>query len=181
MRDGTLAGPPCDGDGGNGALMRNLPVALATLGDDAAFERVSLAQAHVTHHHPLSDAAVLGIGHLLRRQIGGADGPAMRAAVDAWVLTQPAFRHRPYPGRASAYVVDTVQTVLHAFGTHDDFEGAVLCAVNRGEDADTTGALVGMLAGARCGARMRCRAAGCRSCSATCCATSPTRPARCSR
>jgi ADP-ribosyl-[dinitrogen reductase] hydrolase len=29
----------------------------------------------------------------------------------------------------------------------------VLAAVNQGDDADTTGALVGMLAGARCGAR----------------------------
>jgi ADP-ribosyl-[dinitrogen reductase] hydrolase len=45
-----------------------------------------------------------------------------------------------------------VQTVLHFFTTCDDFESAVIGAVNRGDDADTTGALVGMLAGARCGA-----------------------------
>jgi ADP-ribosyl-[dinitrogen reductase] hydrolase len=76
----------------------------------------------------------------------------MAKQIDAWVATQRAFRFRPYPCRASGYVVDTVQTVLHAFSEHADFEGAVVCAVNRGEDADTTGALVGMLAGARCGA-----------------------------
>ncbi|HEV6966012.1 ADP-ribosyl-[dinitrogen reductase] hydrolase [Roseateles sp.] len=152
LRDGSLQGPPNEADGGNGALMRNLPAVLATLGDDAAFERVSLAQARITHHHPQSDAAVLGIGHLLRRQLAGADAEAMARHVADWVAAEPDFRFERYPGRASAYVVDTVQTVLHAFTRHAGFEDAVVAAVNRGEDADTTGALVGMLAGARCGA-----------------------------
>ncbi len=152
LRDGSLAGPQQDGDGGNGALMRNLPVALATLGDDALFEQVSLAQAHVTHHHPLSDAAVLGVGHLLRALLAGQCGLLAEQA-QALATAQPAFRFKPYPGRASGYVVDTVQTVLHCVTAHDDFEEAVVAAVNRGDDADTTGALVGMLAGARCGAR----------------------------
>lgn len=48
--------------------------------------------------------------------------------------------------------MDTVQTVLHCVTSHRDFEAAVVAAVNQGDDADTTGALVGMLAGARCGA-----------------------------
>lgn len=152
LLDGSLEGPPHDGDGGNGALMRMLPAALATLGDDAAFERVAIAQAHVTHHHPLSDAAVLGIGRLLRAVLDGGD-EAPWAAITRLVAAHPAFRFDPYPGRASGYVVDTVQTVLHAFTTHAGFEDAVVAAVNRGDDADTTGALVGMLAGARCGAR----------------------------
>jgi len=153
LQQGSLSGEPNDGDAGNGALMRNLPVALATLGDDAAFERVSLAQAHVTHHHPLSDAAVLGIGHLLRDVLAGADEAAQARRVAAFVAANDAFRYQPYPGRASGYVVDTVQTVLHCLSSHDDFEAAVTAAVNLGDDADTTGALVGMLAGARCGAQ----------------------------
>jgi ADP-ribosyl-[dinitrogen reductase] hydrolase len=152
LRDGSLAGPLSDGDGGNGALMRNLPAALATLGDDAAFKRVSLAQAHVTHHHPASDAAVLGLGHLLRDLLAGAGRDAAAARIAALVAATPQFRFVPYPGRASGYVVDTVQTVLHCFTQHDDFEAALVAAVNQGDDADTTGALVGMLAGARCGA-----------------------------
>jgi len=153
LREGTLAGPSQDSDGGNGALMRNLPAALATLGDDAAFERVSLAQAHITHHHAQSDATVLGIGHLVRALLAGATREAAQARIDAFVTAHRVFRFKPYPGRASGYVVDTVQTVLHCFTKHDDFEAAVVAAVNQGDDADTTGALVGMLAGARCGAR----------------------------
>ncbi len=151
LRDGSLAGPQQDSDGGNGALMRNLPVALATLGDDALFDRVSLSQAHITHHNPESDAAVLGIGRLLRAALAGSATVAEMA--DAWVTAHPVFRFRPYPRRASGYVVDTVQTVLHCITSHEDFEAAVTAAVNLGDDADTTGALVGMLAGARCGAR----------------------------
>jgi len=153
LTEGSLEAPPSEGDGGNGALMRNLPVALATLADDALFERVSLAQARVTHNHPLSDAATLGIGHLLRALLFGAGSAEIVTRVDAWVHEEPAFQFRPYPGRASGYVVDTVQTVLHAFCAHGDFETALTTTVNLGDDADTTGALVGMLAGARCGAR----------------------------
>lgn len=152
LLDGSLEGPASEGDGGNGALMRFLPAAVATLGDDAAFARVALAQARITHHHRLSDAAVLGIGRLLRRLLLGADAATARTEADALVAAVPAFRFEPYPGRASGYVVDTVQTVLHAFCAEADFRAAVVRTVNLGDDADTTGALVGMLAGARCGA-----------------------------
>jgi ADP-ribosyl-[dinitrogen reductase] hydrolase len=152
MTEGTLAGAPNPGDGGNGALMRNLPAALATLGDDGAFERLSIAQARLTHHHPLSDAATLGLGHLLRLLLHGADADACQRWVSQWVQGNPTFRFTPYRGYATAYVVDTVQTVLHYFTLKDDFEAALIATVNQGDDADTTGALAGMLAGARCGA-----------------------------
>jgi len=155
LHHGTLAGPLSEGDAGNGALMRNLPAVLATLdGDVQTFEAVSLGQARITHHHPLSDAAVLGLGHLTRGLLlGQLDDAGARHAAQAWVLAHPPFAHTPYRGRATAYVVDTVQTVLHFFAQHGDFEDAVVATVNQGDDADTTGALVGMLAGARCGAR----------------------------
>jgi ADP-ribosyl-[dinitrogen reductase] hydrolase len=152
MHEGTLQGEYNPGDGGNGALMRNLPAVLATLGDDKAFEQLSLAQAHLTHHHPLSDAATLGLGRLLGLILGGSGHGARQCWVAQWVTDNPAFRFTPYRGYATAYVVDTVQTVLHFLTLHEDFEAALVATVNQGDDADTTGALVGMLAGARCGA-----------------------------
>jgi ADP-ribosyl-[dinitrogen reductase] hydrolase len=152
LHEGTLQGPYNPGDGGNGALMRNLPAVLATLGDDAAFERLSIAQAHLTHHHPLSDAATLGMGRLLTLLLGGASHSDCQAWVAQWIALNPTFHITPYRGRATAYVVDTVQTVLHYLTLHEDFEEAVIAIVNQGDDADTTGALVAMLAGARCGA-----------------------------
>lgn len=152
MRDGTLAGAPNPGDGGNGALMRNLPAVLVTLGNNAAFARLSLAQSRLTHHHPLSDAATLGLGRLLALLLGGMGHGTCQRWIDQWVTDNPDFCFSPYRGYATAYVVDTVQTVLHYLTLHEDFETALVATVNQGDDADTTGALVGMLAGARCGA-----------------------------
>ena len=149
MAQGSVAGPPNDGDGGNGALMRNLPVALATLGQPAAFERLSRAQAHLTHHHPQSDTATLGLGALTQALVlGQLDHSQCQAWMQQWASEHRAFRYQPYPGRASGYVVDTVQTVLHSLHHATSAEEAIVTAVNQGDDADTTGALVGMLAGA---------------------------------
>ena len=43
--------------------------------------------------------------------------------------------------------------VLHHLLQGRDFEATLIATVNEGDDADTTGALVGMLAGAMCGAQ----------------------------
>jgi ADP-ribosyl-[dinitrogen reductase] hydrolase len=157
VTEGTLEGPYNDGDGGNGALMRNLPVVLATLGRPALMRSASLAQAHITHHHQLSDAATLAFGEMVQVLLAEPEPeralPACKAVADALVATHPTFRYALYPGRATGYVVDTVQTVLHHFLATPSFEEAVVGAVNEGMDADTTAALVGMLAGALCGAQ----------------------------
>ncbi|MHB9119761.1 MAG: ADP-ribosyl-[dinitrogen reductase] hydrolase [Burkholderiales bacterium] len=151
MTDGSLEGPPNGGDGGNGACMRNLPVALATLGREMEFETWSLAQSHITHHHPLSDAATLTLGRMVQHLLLGGGIKACREEAKRLVGQHPVFRFDPYPGRASGYIVDTAQTVLHYFFAADSFESCVTEVVNRGEDADTTGALAGMLAGAAYG------------------------------
>jgi ADP-ribosyl-[dinitrogen reductase] hydrolase len=148
MLEGTLEAPLSEADGGNGAVMRIAPIALATFGDDAAFERVALEQAHITHHHLLSDAATLALGRMTHALLAGEGVKACRQIANALVETHPKFKFLPYPGRASGYIVDTVQTVLYHFFSTDSFETCVVETINRGEDADTTGAIVGMLAGA---------------------------------
>ncbi len=152
MLDGSLEAPPSEGDAGNGACMRNLPVALATLEDGEAFARWSRQQCHLTHNHPLSDAATLALGEMVQQLLLGGGIKACRAVANRLLAEYPAFRFAPYPGRASGYIVDTVQTVLHFLFATDSFESCVVEVVNRGEDADTTGALAGMLAGAAYGA-----------------------------
>lgn len=148
MLEGTLEAPLSDTDGGNGAAMRNLPVALFTLGNDAQFERCALEQAHITHHHPFSDAGTLALGRMAQTLILGGGIKECRAIANRLIEQHRQFRLNPYPGRASGYIVDTVQTVLHHFFYTDNFESCVVDTVNCGEDADTTGALAGMLAGA---------------------------------
>jgi ADP-ribosyl-[dinitrogen reductase] hydrolase len=148
MLDGSLHGEASEGDGGNGAAMRILPIALATYGDDITFQRAALEQAHVTHYHPLSDAATLVLGRMVHSLLAGQGVKECRKLANALVEAHPQFRFSPYPGRASGYIVDTMQTVLHHFLNTDSFESCVVETVNCGEDADTTGAIVGMLAGA---------------------------------
>lgn len=148
MQDGSLSGPPNEGDAGNGAAMRNLPLVLLTLNDEQAFVEHTLAQSHFTHHHPLSDAATLALGRLLRVLLNSGKLKECREVVNELLREYPKFQFTPYPGRASAYIVDTLQTVLHHLSTTDSFESLLVETVNCGEDAYTTGAIVGMLGGA---------------------------------
>lgn len=86
------------------------------------------------------------LGGLLRCAVLGAGRKALAHEAYTWIAAWPVFRFQPYPGHATAYVVDTVQTVLHHCLAHEDPQAALVATVNRGDDADTTGALVGMLA-----------------------------------
>jgi ADP-ribosyl-[dinitrogen reductase] hydrolase len=146
--DGTLEGPPSAGDAGNGAAMRMLPVALATLASAPLLERHALAQAHLTHHHPLSDAACVLVGRLLHRALLGGSLRQLRRIADDAAARSPPLRFDAYRGLATGYVADTMQTVLHHFFTTPSFEACLVATVNQGGDADTTGAIAGAIAGA---------------------------------
>jgi ADP-ribosyl-[dinitrogen reductase] hydrolase len=152
MLHGTVEGPPCDGDAGNGAAMRTLPVALATLGRPDRLRAWTLAQARITHHHPLSDDATLCLGQMVHALVDGRGIKGARAAASTLVAAHKSFRFEPFRGQSSAYIVDTMQTVLHFYFRTDSFQSCVTETVNQGGDADTTGALAGMLAGATWGA-----------------------------
>ena len=139
---------------GNGALMRCLPAALATYGADKDTIRQAWeAQAHVTHHNELSDAAGMLFMQLIHAALAGADKRhLLNDIAHPFAKAHPKFVFRPkrrdYP---SGYVVDTVQAVLQAFFDTDTFDECLVEVVNRGGDADTTGAIAGMLAGAHYG------------------------------
>ena len=51
--------------------------------------------------------------------------------------------------KSTGYVIDTLEAAIWSVGTTKSFEGAILKAVNLGDDADTVGAVAGQLAGAR--------------------------------
>jgi ADP-ribosyl-[dinitrogen reductase] hydrolase len=150
--NGSLCGPVSEGDAGNGAAMRNLPVVLATLNNNDAFRQQTLDESRFTHNHLLSDAATLSLGEMTRIMVKGGGIKECREVVKTLLSEYPKFQFHPYPGRASGYIVDTMQTVLHHFFVTDSFENLVVETVNRGEDADTTGAIAGMLGGALYGA-----------------------------
>ena len=148
---GQIHGEPRDDDAGNGACMRNLPVALATWPHAERQAAWSLEQCRITHHHPLSDAATVGLARMVSLFLQGEGLETASAEAEGLIARHAEFGFSPYPGKASAYIVDTVQTVLHHFFSTDSFEACLVATVNQGGDADTTGALAGMLAGAHYG------------------------------
>ena len=148
MQQGTLAMPRNDWDAGNGAAMRMAPVALFTLGDDKLLRRCTLEQARLTHNHPLSDAACIALGRMTQAAMLGADRFQLHAMARELIAEYPNFKFNNYKGYASGYVVETLQTVFHYFFATSSFEDCLTGVVNQGGDADTTGAIAGMLAGA---------------------------------
>lgn len=143
-----LETPPNEWDAGNGAAMRVAPVALYALGDEELLSRLALEQARLTHNHPLSDAACVTVAIMIQRALLGTPLRGVRAAADDLSERHPEFRFEGYEGEATGYVADTLRTVFRAFFTTGTFEDCLVRVVNRGGDADTTGAIAGAIAGA---------------------------------
>jgi ADP-ribosyl-[dinitrogen reductase] hydrolase len=151
LNSGRVFGPFNEGDAGNGAAMRVAPAALATLACRGMLEQWAVEQAHITHHHPLSDAACILIGRMIHVGCLGLSWTRMRRLAAETVQSFPSFTFTPYRQLSTAYVVDTMQTVLHHLFSTNSFEDCLVATVNQGGDADTTAAIAGAIAGASYG------------------------------
>ncbi|WP_026783516.1 ADP-ribosyl-[dinitrogen reductase] hydrolase [Pleomorphomonas koreensis] len=151
IQRGLVTGPMNEGDAGNGAAMRFLPVAIASHHNAERARRWAVEQAHTTHNHPLSDAACETLATMVVALLGGNGKGAAAERADELVSRHPTFRFVPYPGISSAYVVDTIQTAFDGYFSTTSFEDCLIRVVNHGGDADTTGAIAGALAGATYG------------------------------
>lgn len=149
---GIAESPASEQDAGNGAAMRVLPVALATLDHPEARVRAACrAQAHITHHNGLSDDATECLALMVQDALRGADKDhLLRCRIVPLIAAHPEFEFRNATPRSnpSGYVVETLHAVLQAFFGTAGFRECLVDVVNRGGDADTTGAIAGMLAGA---------------------------------
>ncbi len=150
-KTGDPQAPLSEHDAGNGAAMRVLPVALATLHRNEAAVRAAVrAQAHVTHNNPASDAACEFLTLAVQDALRGAGlRDLYRQRIRPFVAAHPEFAFRPRRREnPSGWVVETLQAVMQALLDTGSFEDCLIDVVNRGGDADTTGAIAGMLAGA---------------------------------
>lgn len=147
---GSCEVPVNEHDAGNGACMRCLPIALATLGADEAHIRLaSRTQAYITHHNDVSDAGTECVIHMVQCALQGGSKLALEAIAQSLVLIEPRFNYsQRREENPSGYIVDTLRAVFQAFFATADFESALVDVVNRGGDADTTGAILGMICGA---------------------------------
>lgn len=143
----------------NGSLMRCAPLALFLYRHPDYVAELSPVLSRITHAHPDCEWACVflnvAIACLL---LGQRKQQAVDVAYEACVGASPELKERI--GRAmeaqcdvspTGYVLDTLEVALWSFLHTSDFESALLVAVNRGADADTVGAVLGALAGARYG------------------------------
>ena len=139
-----------DYDAGNGACMRTLPIALYCChAPEQALKEASRQQAHTTHNNPLADAGTETVLKMLVLLLNGGDKSDLPQLAEQLVKAYPEYRFdRRRAENPSGYIVHTLQVVFQALFEHDDYQSILVDVVNRGGDADTTGAIAGMLAGA---------------------------------
>lgn len=150
-----VAGSTDPRSAGNGSLMRLAPVALWGVDrSEAEVRDAARRQSATTHAAPQAIAACEAYAAMLLAAIGGAPrGEAMastptgEATTDAIIAGSWRDRHRA-DIRSSGYVAHSLEAALWCVGRTGSFADAVLLAANLGNDADTTAAITGQLAGA---------------------------------
>ena len=147
-----LAGSADEQASGNGALMRLSPVAIRHWQDRDELRRVAELQTRTTHGSVATMEASRTFATLLADAISGMSlpdvlcSPTAEAARDSW---RGRYRDQIH---GSGYVVKSLQAAIWAVSRSTNFRSAILLAANLGEDADTTAAIAGQLAGAVYGA-----------------------------
>jgi ADP-ribosylglycohydrolase len=149
---------------GNGSLMRLPPVPMFFAGNPAQAVDQSGVSSLTTHAAVECVDACRYFGGLIAGALAGIAkdkllSPRFHPHAGAWesktlapkveAVANGSFKDKPASSiRGSGYVIDTLEAVLWAFHHSDSFEEGCLKVVNLGDDADTTGAVFGQLAGA---------------------------------
>jgi ADP-ribosyl-[dinitrogen reductase] hydrolase len=149
---------------GNGSLMRLAPVPLFFASDPSTAIAMAGESSRTTHG---ATEAVDACRYFAGLLIGALQGRSKDELLSAnfcpvaglWTETPlapkiatvaaGAFKVKNPPAiRGTGYVVDCLEAALWAFHRSETFRDGALLAVNLGDDADTTGAVYGQLAGA---------------------------------
>jgi ADP-ribosyl-[dinitrogen reductase] hydrolase len=146
---------------GNGSIMRLAPVALFFHPDAEAVDHKSAESARTTHGAAEAVAASRILGGILNGALSGRAKTDLLLAVPAADWMSPRLKEIAEGGyrgkeaadiRGTGYAVDSLEAALWSFWSTETFEAAVLKAANLGDDADTTAAVCGQVAGAHYGA-----------------------------
>ena len=166
--DARSSGNSSSNASGNGSIMRLAPVPIryVELFPDEVEELAHLAteSSLTTHASPQCQSACRYMALVLAGLIQGLDRqevlsanwePLQRLRADeplhpeVEAIASGSFRELEPPAiKGSGYVVKSLEAALWAFHDANSFDEAVLRAVNLGDDADTTGAVCGQIAGA---------------------------------
>ncbi|RJG26210.1 ADP-ribosylglycohydrolase family protein [Paenibacillus thiaminolyticus] len=147
---------------GNGSIMRLAPIPMYYAEQPRPAMIYAAASSRTTHAAAVCvDACKLFAAFIMAALKGWPKERLLdSAAFDEWLGTEPlmprieavrkgSYRFSEPPDiKGSGYVVKSLEAALWAFAKSSSFEEGALLAVNLGDDADTTGAVYGQLAGA---------------------------------
>ncbi len=147
---------------GNGSLMRLAPVVMYYAPSPTDAIHYARESSLTTHAAPECLDACALFAHYLLLALAGKSKAEVLQPVNTLVIVSPkvaligqgSFQHKSIDEiSSSGYVVDSLEAALWCFAQTDSYEAAVLQAANLGNDADTTAAICGQLAGAYYGAK----------------------------
>lgn len=156
-----FAGSTEPNSAGNGSLMRLAPVVLFYFPDDRKVRKFSSESSRTTHAAPEAIESCQLLAELINKALLGASKTELRY-LPASTFSQPKvaeiargnyFTKSIDEICGSGYCVRSLEAALWCFQHTDSFAAAILQAANLGDDADTTAAIVGQLAGAHYGVR----------------------------
>lgn len=159
-RDGDpLAGATDPMTAGNGSLMRLAPVAIRHWRDAETRRAVAAVQSRTTHAAPEAVSACIVFADLLAAAIAGASKEEVLLSQRQTTLrtvqriVAGSWKGKPREEiKASGFVLHSLEAALWCVARTSDFAAAVLLAANLADDADTTAAITGQLAGSLYGA-----------------------------
>lgn len=155
-----MAGSTDPNTAGNGSLMRLAPVAIRHFANRPVLRDVAARQSRATHAAPEAVDACVAYAEALADAIeGGKRSEILRDRIEPYAGSIAGIMAGSWRGRArksiraSGYVAHSLEASLWSVARTGDFASSILMAANLGEDADTTGAIAGQLAGAIYGAQ----------------------------
>ena len=160
----------CGGDGiydnGNGSLMRIMPVAFyifyMNIKDDREILKIVKEVSSITHRHDISIMGCYIYVRFVLELLNGNDkkqayeniknldyGSFNNETVELYsrILNQDISKLSVDEIKSSGYIVDTLEASIWGFLNSNNYDDAILQAVNLGEDTDTVAACTGGLLG----------------------------------
>jgi len=149
---------------GNGSIMRLAPVPMFYSREPELAIMKSAESSRTTHGANEAIDACKYLGAIIAGALNGATKDELLSEhycpIDDYWKNNPlvpkiddiamgSFKRKDPPDiKGTGYVVQSLETALWAFNKGNTFEEGCLLAVNLGDDADTTGAVYGQIAGA---------------------------------
>lgn len=142
---------------GNGCLMRLAPIPMFYFPDRDRILHFSGESSRTTHGAAECIDASRLFGDILFRALSGDNKTELLLGSDPETITSAsiqsiaggAYQNKGINDiRGTGYVVESLEAALWCFWTTETYEQAILAATNLGDDADTTAAICGQVAGA---------------------------------